>query len=486
LGKEYIRLEGLYQEDRATLEAAFVENMAIKNTLREAKADELGEVVHTSKAIYKKLKDGAEEFSQTQEVLEDFKTLNKRLTHIATHLVDLADRAEYVALKLEHTKIDDLLMYVRTQLSFSRQENNVEVHNQSQTQQMQCDLLKIAKMLLDSVTFIRTYAEQQEPIQLVLEDTRLCYPLNSIHNKAYVKEIDALRWTITVKKELPFLAPSYTAKLAYKELPTTVFPNQEEVIVMSKRLVNAHYGYWEILPHTLVYVVPVELSQVRPKDMDLLAPSLHTQRERADDTYPGAKEQEEALLKAVAERSKADMELVRDAVELIKEYHGPVKRRSGEPFYLHPIAVAQIVLDYDQDEATILGALLHDTVEDTELSLDQVEVRYGVEVRQIVDGVTHLDSAEGGFHRIKLEDNENIMQLIAATDKRILYVKIADRMHNMRTIKFKKYFSQLNKAHETKRFFVPLCKELGLEGAASELEDLCAEVFSRGETSNAS
>ncbi|XWN34861.1 MAG: HD domain-containing protein [Roseivirga sp.] len=487
LGRAYLRLEGLHHEDRAALEAAFVENMMLKRTLREAKTDELGEVVHAGRDIYKKIEAVTKEvegieMNQVQPVLEDLKVLNKRLTHTATHLVDLAERSEYVALELGYIKMEDFLQHVEGGIEFSRQERNTTVHNHSQAPQMQCDVVKMGKMLMDSVKFIRLYTQGNAPIQLVLEDTKLRYPLNSVRKKGYMKEIDALRWTITAKEELPPLTASYTAKLTTREAPHSFsFLEKEEVIATNKRLVNAHYGYWEISLHTLVYVIPVELSQVRPKDMDLLAPDLYHQRERADDTYPGAQEQEEALLKAVAEGSKADLALVRDAIEMIKDYHGPAKRRSGEPFYLHPVAVAQIVLDYDQDEATLLGALLHDTVEDTELSLDQVEVRFNKEVRQIVDGVTHLDSAEGGLHRIKLEDNENILQLIGVQDKRILYVKIADRVHNMRTIQFKKYPSQLNKANETIRFFVPLCRELDLTAAASELEDLCMEVFKRGQ-----
>ncbi|XWN35082.1 MAG: HD domain-containing protein [Roseivirga sp.] len=484
IGKEYVRLEGLYKEDRASLEAAFVENMAVKTTLREAKADELGELVHTCKALYKELASMAEESEQARELLEEFQVLNKRLTHTATHLVDLAERAEYVALKLEHTKIDDLLMYVRTQLSFSRQEKHVEVRYQSQQAQVECDVLKIAKMLLDSVTFLRLQAASSEaPILLTVEDTWLHYPLHSVQRTDYAKKVKAVRFVITLEGEAPPLAPLYTAKLAHKEAPSTSFPEREEAIVMSKRVINAHYGYWEVSSHRLMYVIPATLSQVRPEDMDLLAPKLYKERARADDTYPGAKEQEAALLQSISERTKVDVGLVSDAIEVIKDYHGPVKRRSGEPFYLHPIAVAQIVLDYDQEEATILGALLHDTVEDTELSLDQVETRYGKEVRHIVDGVTHLESASGSIYRIKLTDNENIMQLIETTDKRILYVKLADRMHNMRTIKFKKYESQLNKANETIRFFVPLAEKLGLKGAARELEGLCAEVFSREKAS---
>ena len=392
----------------------------------------------------------------------------------------MVDRAEYVTLALDRIETKDLLQHVSQGLEARGRESNTTVHNHSKTSAMQCDVSKIVKTLLDAVDFMREHTQEQRPIRLVLEDTHLCYPIHSIHDQAYVKETDALRFTITIEEELAPSSSSYTAKLSHKESSVSTSPHLEEAIAMSKRVVSAHYGYWEISPRTLVYVVPTILSQVRPKEMDLLAPSLHHKRKRADDTYPGAKEAEAALVKAIAERSKADLTLVHEAIELIKDYHGPVKRKGGEPYYLHPVAAAHIVLDCNQDEATILAALLHDTVEDTELSLDQVEARFGKEVRDIVDGVTHLDSAEGGFHRVELSDEENRVKLSHVKDKRALYVKIADRTHNMTTIRFKKYASQLRKAKETMEFFVPMCKELGLPAAARRLEDLCGDVFKRG------
>ena len=123
-----------------------------------------------------------------------------------------------------------------------------------------------------------------------------------------------------------------------------------------------------------------------------------------------------------------------EALEVIKWYHGPKHRHSGEPFYLHPLTVAQIVLDYNTDEATILGALLHDTVEDTPMLLENVEMLFNKEVAQLVDGVRHLASNKATFYKVQLSSQENIRQLLEVEDPRVLYVKLADRLHNMRTI----------------------------------------------------
>ena len=215
------------------------------------------------------------------------------------------------------------------------------------------------------------------------------------------------------------------------------------------------------------------------KDMDMPEMELGAKLTRADDTYPGAQEQEAAFLTAVQERTQANLELIREAIELIKKYHGPVRRKSGEPFYLHPLAVAHIVLDYSQDEAAVLGALLHDTVEDTSLTPDQIAICFNEEVRNIVNGVTRLDSNKDTFYKVKRSSHENIRMLLGVADQRVLYVKIADRMHNMRTIQYKPYKSQRRTSEETLLFFVPLADHLGLTAAAAELKELCFEVLNR-------
>ncbi len=148
-----------------------------------------------------------------------------------------------------------------------------------------------------------------------------------------------------------------------------------------------------------------------------------------------------------------------------------MKRKTGEPFYLHPIAVAQIVLDYNQEEATILGALLHDVVEDTSILLEDVEAVFGKATADIVDTVTHLESNKDSSYKIKLSAEENIMMLLEAGDVRALYVKLADRMHNMRTISAKSPDSQVRTAKETLQFFVSQAQRLGLPETAQELKE---------------
>jgi (p)ppGpp synthase/HD superfamily hydrolase len=138
------------------------------------------------------------------------------------------------------------------------------------------------------------------------------------------------------------------------------------------------------------------------------------------------------------------------------------------------------VLDYNTDEATILGALLHDIVEDTSMLLENIEMMFGKEVAAIVDGATHFENTKDSFYRVQLASHENVMMLLEIEEKRALYVKIADRMHNMRTIGgHSSYAKRKQVAEETLQFFVPLAQNLSLEVAAVELKERSLAVINQ-------
>jgi hypothetical protein len=323
---------------------------------------------------------------------------------------------------------------------------------------------------------------EKEAVLLGIEDTQLGYPVASV-SPDHIKQVKALRFAITTASTIPKLERLYISQIGeastMKPEASTDLP-----LLANERIVRAHYGYSNTISQgdalTLFYVIPVNVREVRSKDMDTLQMQLGASWSRADDTYPGAQEREKAILQAVKEQSQADLTLVEKAINLLKDYHGPIMRKTGEPFYLHPIAVAQIVLDYNTDEATILGALLHDTVEDTPLTLEQVALLFNQEVRNIVQGVTHMESNKETTYPVLLSRPENIYRLLEAEDPRVLYVKLADRMHNMRTIQAKSYESQRRTAEETLLFFVPLAKYLGLAEAAEELKNRSFEVLGQG------
>ncbi|CAA9347485.1 MAG: Guanosine-3',5'-bis(diphosphate) 3'-pyrophosphohydrolase / GTP pyrophosphokinase, (p)ppGpp synthetase II [uncultured Nocardioidaceae bacterium] len=167
---------------------------------------------------------------------------------------------------------------------------------------------------------------------------------------------------------------------------------------------------------------------------------------------------------------KADLALIERAYSIAERMHGEQKRKSGEPYITHPLAVATILAELGMTETTLVAALLHDTVEDTPYTLDLLRVDFGEEVARLVDGVTKLDKVTYGEHT----EAETIRKMIVAMsrDIRVLVIKLADRLHNMRTLRYLKQSTQEKKARETLEIFAPLAHRLGMNTLKWELEDL--------------
>ena len=167
---------------------------------------------------------------------------------------------------------------------------------------------------------------------------------------------------------------------------------------------------------------------------------------------------------------KADTKAIERAYEVAAHLHRDQRRRSGEPYITHPLAVAGILADLGMDTPILAAALLHDTVEDTGYSLDALREDFGDEIAALVDGVTKLDQAYSG------EDSrsDTIRKLIKATgrDLRVLLIKLADRLHNMRTIRWMSPEKQQQKARETLEIYAPMAHRMGLNTVKVELEDL--------------
>ncbi|TAE01235.1 MAG: bifunctional (p)ppGpp synthetase/guanosine-3',5'-bis(diphosphate) 3'-pyrophosphohydrolase [Bacteroidetes bacterium] len=172
-------------------------------------------------------------------------------------------------------------------------------------------------------------------------------------------------------------------------------------------------------------------------------------------------------------KDKQDSRRIREAFNLALTAHGAVRRRSGEPYIYHPLEVARIVVDdMGLGVTSIIAALLHDVVEDTEFQLVDIEKIFGERVARCVDGLTKV---KGAFEKGKSEQAENFkkMLLTITEDIRVMFVKIADRLHNMRTLENMPKDKQLKIQSETQYIFAPLAHRLGLYNIKSELEDLC-------------
>ncbi|MDX6326796.1 MAG: diphosphokinase / guanosine-3,5-bis(diphosphate) 3-diphosphatase, partial [Nocardioidaceae bacterium] len=179
----------------------------------------------------------------------------------------------------------------------------------------------------------------------------------------------------------------------------------------------------------------------------------------------------EPLIRAVrVNHPKADLALLERAYTVAERAHHGQTRKSGEPYITHPLAVTTILAELGMTEATLVASLLHDTVEDTPQTLDDVRRDFGDEVAQLVDGVTKLDKVKYG----ESAEAETIRKMIVAMsrDIRVLVIKLADRLHNMRTLRYLKQSTQERKAKETLEIFAPLAHRLGMNTLKWELEDL--------------
>ncbi|MEN8838143.1 MAG: bifunctional (p)ppGpp synthetase/guanosine-3',5'-bis(diphosphate) 3'-pyrophosphohydrolase [Celeribacter marinus] len=182
-----------------------------------------------------------------------------------------------------------------------------------------------------------------------------------------------------------------------------------------------------------------------------------------------------ALVRNYNPKSNAD--LIREAYAYGLEMHEGQFRHSGEPYFSHPIAVAAILTEQALDDATIITALLHDTIEDTRASYAEVERRFGTDVAELVDGVTKLTNLQLSSNETKQAENFRKLFMAMSKDLRVILVKLADRLHNMRTIKSMRAEKQLQKARETMDIFAPLAGRMGMQWMREELEDLSFRVI---------
>ncbi|MCB0410590.1 MAG: bifunctional (p)ppGpp synthetase/guanosine-3',5'-bis(diphosphate) 3'-pyrophosphohydrolase, partial [Flavobacteriales bacterium] len=169
---------------------------------------------------------------------------------------------------------------------------------------------------------------------------------------------------------------------------------------------------------------------------------------------------------------KGDKQLIRKAYEVAVEAHKEMRRKSGEPYIYHPIAVAQICAEeIGLGSIGIVCALLHDTVEDTDLTLDDISGLFGEKVAQIIDGLTKISGVLDKNASIQAENFRKVL-LTMSEDIRVILIKMADRLHNMRTLHHMKKDKQIKIASETLFLYAPLAHRLGLNATKTELEDL--------------
>ena len=183
------------------------------------------------------------------------------------------------------------------------------------------------------------------------------------------------------------------------------------------------------------------------------------------------------FIEGVKKNYPKNKDKILDALDFATKSHAGIKRKSGEPYIIHPIAVCQILMDNHLDFSTLMAGLLHDVVEDTEITLEEIEKRFGKTVAKLVDGVTKIDKITLERENLTEDDSRKRLLLAMGEDIRVIFIKLADRLHNMRTIKFLKPARQIAIAKETQELFIPIAELLGVRNLRSELQSLTFECL---------
>ena len=181
---------------------------------------------------------------------------------------------------------------------------------------------------------------------------------------------------------------------------------------------------------------------------------------------------EEVLETVKKSNRRADLKLIKKAYEFAKDKHKDQLRRSGEPYIIHPIQVAYILSTLGLDHSTICAALLHDVIEDTDVTLEDIAKEFSPEIAEMVDGVTKLSKLNYTSEQEQQVENYRKMFLAMGKDIRVILIKLADRLHNMRTLKYLTRDRQIANARETMDLYAPLANRLGMYSLKWELEDL--------------
>ncbi len=172
-----------------------------------------------------------------------------------------------------------------------------------------------------------------------------------------------------------------------------------------------------------------------------------------------------------------DLDRIRDAATFAAQSHHGQLRKSGEPYIIHPLEVAKILISYGMDEACIIASLLHDVIEDTSVTKEELAERFSQEIADLVDGVTKLGRINYTSQEEQQVENLRKMLLAMAKDIRVIMIKLADRLHNMRTLEYQTEEKKRSKAMETLEVYAPLAHRLGIQNLKSELEDIALKYI---------
>ncbi|WP_339044032.1 HD domain-containing protein [Cardinium endosymbiont of Tipula unca] len=312
-------------------------------------------------------------------------------------------------------------------------------------------------------------------VTLTITDTTLRYDYaKALQSGRKGLTLQAIAFFISTDPKVQDALPAYDI---IDEITPIYLPKTEAQLYQaeSRQIVQAHGGYVEIVEVekklTCLYVLPIagkNVMRFKTYDPATLASDMAETSESLA--------QEKELIALVIKKTTLTEKMAVSTINFIKNAHGLVKRKSGDPYYTHPMEVAKILLEITNNPETILAGLLHDVVEDTPVTLNQVELMYGPEVAYIVDMVTHYNT---NGYRWKLDDEENKSILDQCKDIRVIQVKLADRLHNTRTLCFRKLADQKRIAKETMEFYIPWGKKNSIAIWLPEMQHICETILAQ-------
>ncbi len=436
--------------DADTHKGAFATSMDAQQQLTDSLDKRSSMMQAITKAVRRLKRQGAKEEELTV------------ITHAVKHLQQMASKAQgYLPLMPKSFSFTSLMRSVYKTLQqegINLNEAGITIAQRSEATTLVADPSYLEELITGNLRYLIAQREAGQTIMLAVEDALLDYKIPEDANHS---QQPAIRFAFSLGVELPALQPRYH--------PTSAMPETPAPLTHYARIAVAHYGFVALSADTQAYVLPVDVKAIRPKigrfsDEDLLK----------DTEVDGVEDQ--AFLKAAAQKKGWEMERISYALQLCKHYHRHQKRKSGELFYLHPLAVASIAMPYTEDERVVLASLLHDLVEDTSYTLPQLIAAFGKDVADMVDEVTHLFSH--GERKVKLKKKASLVALFKQARKASLLVKLCDRVHNMRTIAGHPSPAKRRAiAEETRDFFVPAAQELKLKEIETELKQRVGDIL---------
>ncbi len=428
------------------------------STTYETMRSKLRVEMHEESLPMQEISQALEDLADKEENANSIRRIQDAVTYLQSHTMIAS---EFMPLKVEEvavqTILDSVVDYLRNE--DVKVSDRVSLKNNTKRNYLFCDENLLVKALAGGISALIT-SHPDDGMVFRLEEGTIAYNFPGCK-----RTIPVLSFVIGTGEEAEraIAYPKfYKPFLHEEEFP----PNLRQ----GMRIAHAHYGAFErVSDSLLLLVVPANIKEVRP------AKALLFDEGKIEKTSITG-EEDKAFLRAVtATGHPFNRARIERALRTCKHYHRKQKRKSGEPFYLHPVAVATILLSYTDDEAIIIAALLHDVVEDTSFSFYQLEVMFGTKVRGIVEEVTHLYDRLG--RKVKLSKKGKLGELLTNGAKEPQLVKLADRLHNMRTIHGHRPARQREIAQETLDFFIPVAKCLEQPAIEEELRDLAYGVL---------